>query len=95
MITETTSPNGKEQAALCSSALLGCPWCGNQPVAFEMKYRNTGNVFGHMIRCDTCNFEKSIAPPGWTQGKEQEAMDEAKENLIKWWNSRKQANASS
>jgi len=76
-----------------SKDLLGCPWCGRKPIKLTLKYRNTGRVFGYLIRCSTCDYEKSIKPACWTEGDEQKTMDAAKAELIKWWNSRKQPNA--
>jgi hypothetical protein len=75
-----------------SGGLLGCPWCGRNPKITALKYRNTGRVFGYEIKCKSCDFEKSIVPPCWTEGKEQRVMDGSKARLIKWWNSRKQPN---
>lgn len=57
-----------------------------------MKYRNTGNVFGHKIECKNCGIEAIRHPCGWTAGKEQQAMDEAKADLVAWWNARSQPN---
>ena len=71
-----------------SDRLWGCPWCGLQPEIFPMRYRNTGRLFGWRLCCQTCGYEKSNRPAGWPQGQEMEAMENALDELVSWWNSR-------
>jgi hypothetical protein len=54
-----------------------------------MRYRNTGNVHGYIIRCGECDFEKVEKPTCWPVGMEKDAMEAAKQSLCKWWNARK------
>jgi hypothetical protein len=72
---------------------LRCPWCGGTPNLTEMRYVNTGRLYGYQIACASCNFEKKMQPAGWLTGEEAEAMANANDSLVRWWNDRWQAKA--
>lgn len=84
------SRTARDEAGVCKE-LLGCPWCNGTPNVSEMRYANTGNLYGYKIACACCNFEKKMCPGGWLMGQESEAMENARVSLIHWWNNRVQS----
>lgn len=86
------SRTASDEAVVCKE-LLDCPWCNGTPNLSELRYTNTGRLYGYKLSCACCNFEKKISPAGWMMGQESEAMENARTSLIRWWNNRVQPNA--
>ena len=81
----------KREASLAAPTLLACPFCGGQPAITEMRYVNTGRLYGYRLECGGCGLKRQAQPVCWPTGKENESLLEAKEALETWWNAR-QAN---
>jgi len=83
-------PSGESAAgqAVGSSDLLACPFCGAIPKICEMRYINTGRLYGYRLKCGTCGLGVKEQPVCWPAGKENEEMLEAKVALVKRWNTR-------
>lgn len=71
------------------STLLNCPFCGGTPTVTEMRYSNTGRLYGYRLECAGCGLQIKQRPVGWPMGKENEAMIGAKTALEARWNNRK------
>lgn len=71
-----------------SADLLGCPFCGGTPKVTELRYINTGRLYGYWLKCGGCGLEIKEQPGCWPAGKENEEMLEAKEALVMRWNRR-------
>ena len=64
------------------------PLCGGSAKLVEFRYANTGHIYGYAIRCQNCGLELSRKPEGWPIGHEQKAMETAKLDVLKLWNTR-------
>lgn len=82
-----TSRTASDEAVVCKE-LLGCPFCGSLPTISELRYVNTGRLYGYWLKCDGCGLEIKEAPVCWPAGKENEEMKEAKVALVNRWNRR-------
>lgn len=82
------SENQAKSLEEVNAELLPCPFCGGAPVMGEMRYSNTGNLYGYYLSCDGCGLERARAPACWTEGKRESTMRGAMVELADWWNTR-------
>lgn len=68
--------------------LRECPFCGHEPRISELRYVNTGRLYGYWLKCDGCELKIKEVPVCWPAGKENEEMVEAKAALVARWNRR-------
>jgi len=68
--------------------LLACPFCGQAAAVHEMRYINTGRLYGYQIKCGGCDLEIKEQPACWLAGKENEEMLNARISLVTRWNTR-------
>jgi len=95
MQTETIKPKetvGKTEAAVAvrSGDLLACPLplCEGKATLTELRYANTGRIYGYLAKCDECGLELRREPAGWPCGYEKETMETAKSDVLTLWNTR-------
>jgi hypothetical protein len=75
---------------MSDNELLPCPLprCGGKATLTELRYANTGNLYGYLAKCCECGLELRRAPAGWPCGYELEAMKDAKYEVLGLWNTR-------
>jgi hypothetical protein len=90
MENQNASPKPETPAELSCTDLLACPLplCGGHATLSELRYANTGNIYGYTACCDECGLELSRQPAGWPCGYEKETMANAKSEVVTLWNTR-------
>lgn len=70
--------------------LLPCPLptCGGSPTLTELRYSNTGSVYGYLAKCAACGLELRREPAGWPVGYQFKTMCDARDEVVRLWNTR-------